>query len=174
MTWTDDRVTTLTQLWGDGHSASVIAARVEKSRNAVIGKAHRLHLARRATPHAAAPRRPRANRPNVVAFWLTRSLPPKISVKQPEAKLPTQIPPLAPAPDRPPGLGELKSGECPWPEGDPKRPDFHYCGRPATNGYCPHHHAVGTQAPKPRKQKPPPAASSLFASTDRRRLSCNG
>jgi GcrA cell cycle regulator len=173
MTWTDDRVTTLTQLWGDGHSASVIAARVEKSRNAVIGKAHRLHLARRATPHAAALCHPRASRPNVIAFRPTRSLPPKIPVKQPETKRATQIPALAPAPAHPPGLGELKTGECPWPEGDPKRPGFHYCGRPATNGYCPHHHAIGTQPAKPRKQKAPPAAGHITPSNPRR-LSCNG
>ena len=46
MSWTDDRVATLTKLWNDGLSASIIAQRIgEVTRNAVIGKVHRLGLA---------------------------------------------------------------------------------------------------------------------------------
>src|SRR2546430_17469210 len=64
MSWTDERVETLKKLWADGHSASQIAAELGGiTRNAVIGKVHRLGLAGRAkSPASAAPRqrKPRA------------------------------------------------------------------------------------------------------------------
>lgn len=61
MTWTDERVELLTKLWGDGLSASQIAAQLGGvSRNAVIGKVHRLKLSRRGTTPATAPRAKKA------------------------------------------------------------------------------------------------------------------
>lgn len=61
MTWTDERVELLTKLWGDGLSASQIAAQLGGvSRNAVIGKVHRLKLSRRGTTPATAPRTKKA------------------------------------------------------------------------------------------------------------------
>ena len=51
MAWTDDRVEILTKLWGEGLSASQIARELgDVTRNAVIGKVHRLGLAGRASP----------------------------------------------------------------------------------------------------------------------------
>ena len=52
MTWTDERVSLLRQLWGNGKSASEIAQILgdEITRNAVIGKAHRLGLSGRPSP----------------------------------------------------------------------------------------------------------------------------
>ena len=63
MTWTDERVETLKKLWADGLSASQIAAELGGiTRNAVIGKVHRLGLSGRAkSPSSAAPR-PRKTR----------------------------------------------------------------------------------------------------------------
>ena len=50
MTWTPDKIEKLKKLWGSGISASQIAARLEgMSRNAVIGKAHRLNLSAKIT-----------------------------------------------------------------------------------------------------------------------------
>src|SRR2546430_17722184 len=65
MTWTDERVETLKKLWTDGLSASQIAAELGGiTRNAVIGKVHRLGLSGRAkSPSSAAPR-PRKARPH--------------------------------------------------------------------------------------------------------------
>lgn len=63
MAWTEDRVDLLKKLWGDGYSASQIAAQLgEVTRNAVIGKAHRLGLSGRqstrpSTARTAAPAR---------------------------------------------------------------------------------------------------------------------
>jgi GcrA cell cycle regulator len=60
MTWTDARIETLTSLWGDGLSASLIAARLgATTRNAVIGKVRRLALASRKTVVSRRP--PRAS-----------------------------------------------------------------------------------------------------------------
>src|SRR5207342_1846126 len=64
MSWTDERVEMLKKLWADGLSASQIAAELGGiTRNAVIGKVHRLGLSGRAkSPSSAAPRprKPRA------------------------------------------------------------------------------------------------------------------
>ena len=59
MSWTDERVETLKKMWSDGQSASQIAKELGGvTRNAVIGKVHRLGLSNRATPGAAAPAKP--------------------------------------------------------------------------------------------------------------------
>src|SRR3954447_20149266 len=64
MTWTDERVELLKKLWSDGLSASQIANQLGGvSRNAVIGKVHRLSLSGRAKPAASGPRPPRKPRP---------------------------------------------------------------------------------------------------------------
>ncbi len=55
MSWTDDRVETLKKMWGEGQSASQIAKELGGvTRNAVIGKVHRLGLSNRATSGTAA------------------------------------------------------------------------------------------------------------------------
>ena len=59
MSWTDDRVEQLKKLWADGLSASQIASKLgEVTRNAVIGKVHRLGLAGRATTSRVRTARP--------------------------------------------------------------------------------------------------------------------
>src|SRR3954453_18214202 len=63
LTWTEERIELLTKLWSEGLSASQIAAELggDVSRNAVLGKAHRLGLAQGEGKGRA--RRVRANRP---------------------------------------------------------------------------------------------------------------
>src|SRR5438445_11718187 len=64
MNWTDERVELLRKLWSEGLSASQIATQLGGvSRNAVIGKVHRLSLSGRAKPAASGPRPPRKPRP---------------------------------------------------------------------------------------------------------------
>jgi len=56
MSWTDERVETLRRMWAEGQSASQIAKELGGvTRNAVIGKVHRLGLSNRATPEGARP-----------------------------------------------------------------------------------------------------------------------
>jgi GcrA cell cycle regulator len=138
--WSETRVTTLSQLWLDGLSASQIAKQLGGvTRNAVIGKVHRLGLSGRA-PASAPSRAPRtatsrSKRP--------RRAPP---LRKPPAPPPVQA--YAPAPEGP-GLIEdmalLGAHACKWPIGDPKSPDFSFCGRPADGRYCAAHEQTGVR-----------------------------
>jgi GcrA cell cycle regulator len=149
--WNDARVETLTRLWNDGLAASVIAARLgEVTRNAVIGKVHRLGLPGRATTS----RRPRVRRPH-------QPLPSRRSIaRPPRTPAPAAITFLLVPfqPELP--LGEvvtvrtLKDSHCRWPEGDPILPGFHFCGRRKVSGtpYCEHHGAIAFNA-APRRRR---------------------
>jgi GcrA cell cycle regulator len=141
MTWTGERVATLEQLWTGGLSASAIAAQLgEVTRNAVIGKAHRLGLAGRASRG-----RPR-HRQRAASL-----LPGRNSSQKPRRSenLPSRsrarkklLPELGQAPAQPVTVETLGPDSCRWPEGDPKLPGFHFCGRLQTAGpvpYCAHH-----------------------------------
>lgn len=143
-TWTDERVETLTQLWRDGASASQIARDLGGvTRNAVIGKVHRLGLMGRSTPSTPGARRAkpkgeqRLRRAPVVAGTPLRALPPGVAV--------------APSPET--GTASIVSvgyGQCRWPIGDPVDEGFCLCGRAATRGaYCAPHGAVAYR-PTPR------------------------
>jgi GcrA cell cycle regulator len=146
MTWTDARIETLTSLWGDGLSASLIAARLgATTRNAVIGKVRRLALASRKTVVSRRP--PRASllpasksqpRTGKRSPGLARSR--RLETKP---RRPTAPPELGAAPEIPVTVLTLTPANCNWPEGDPKRADFHFCGRdkPPDRAYCPHHAA---------------------------------
>ena len=134
--WSEDRITTLMSLWLNGLSASQIAKQLGGvTRNAVIGKVHRLGLSGRAQPSRPA-RLPRSPR---------RAAPPP----RPVARMaPPQTRPQ-PAPEGPglvPSLAVLGAHACKWPIGDPKAADFSFCGRIASGGpYCPSHKASAFQ-----------------------------
>ncbi len=146
MPWTDDRVDTLKKLWNDGESASAIAAAIgEVTRNAVIGKVHRLGLAGRAkrsrlrsTSRAPSlfPARMRSNKTRTPRHRQSR-------VSAPRKRSPV-LPELGPPPDRPVTVQSLTGITCRWPIGDPKMPGFHFCGRtkPEAHPYCNYHAAI--------------------------------
>jgi GcrA cell cycle regulator len=135
--WSDDRVTTLSKLWRDGLSASRIAKALGGvTRNAVIGKIHRLGLSGRGLP----PARARLVRP-----LAPRSSP---SVKTSTAEVQQSRPKLrleAPLLSAPEGPGlivdqvHLSAHTCKWPIGDPKSPDFTFCGHRSDGRYCMQH-----------------------------------
>lgn len=141
MAWTEDRVDLLKKLWTDGLSASQIARQLgDVTRNAVIGKVHRLGLSGRGSP--ARSERPRA-----------------VTVPKPQAK-PVFIKPV---PAQNPVVLEngefatvatLKDNMCKWPIGDPAAPGFRFCGHPTTPGtpYCEAHARLAYQ-PVERRQK---------------------
>jgi GcrA cell cycle regulator len=150
MTWSDDRITTLSQLWSAGFSASQIAQRLGGvTRNAVIGKVHRLGLAARATTsrHRRPSRRPASNQ-RIGSRATRRSARPvsRIQSRRAPAKPKVRaLPELGPAPPIPITMQTLTMLTCRWPQGDPKSPDFHFCGRRKTRGdgpYCDHHQAI--------------------------------
>jgi GcrA cell cycle regulator len=162
MSWTNERTELLKQLWADGVSAGQIAIRLKDvSRNAVIGKVRRLRLAGRATTSCIRAARPRSN----IALLPAPSLKAQQSrfgdlpVRKALAtgtvvRLPPILPELYPGPDSHVGIGQLKDCMCAWPIGDPKRKDFHFCGRPRTlvTPYCEHHAAIAYN-PSARKRR---------------------
>jgi len=148
--WTEDRVASLKKLWLEGLSASQIAKQLGGvTRNAVIGKVHRLGLSGRAAP--AAPQRtvfkaPRPPRPASTHHHTPRRA---------EAVHHAPQPPV----DRheEPGSATvltLGAHMCKWPIGDPASDAFSFCGRRAGDGpYCVEHARVAYQAPVRRSGK---------------------
>ena len=137
MNWTDDRLQQLKTLWAEGHSASTIAERLGHiTRNAVIGKVHRLGLpGRQKTQRPRQPRRSRAlPKPRRRAMSVSRVQRVPITADNIAAELAK----LGPAPETPVTVQTLTANTCRWPEGDPQIPGFHFCGRkPASAGpYC--------------------------------------
>lgn len=122
MSWTDDRVKLLKQLWGEGKTAAEIAKELGGvTRNAVIGKAHRLKLNSRVSPIQQNVKKTKAER---------RDNPHKPTpARRVEFK----------------GLGiqlrDLEHDMCRWPSGDPKDKDFVFCGCKRIEGlpYCAEH-----------------------------------
>lgn len=163
MGWTDERVEQLKRLWAEGLSASQIAGRLGGvTRNAVIGKVHRLGLSGRATTsrmktHRARPRSPSgvtAKRAQRTRFG-TIGNPALRALYQPDAE--AYVPPaeeLAVPPEERKTLQMLTESSCRWPIGDPQSPEFHFCNRNKVPGlpYCEHHARRAFQPPQPRRR----------------------
>lgn len=136
MAWTEERIEKLSKLWDEGLSASQIAKKLGEgvTRNAVIGKAHRLGLKARPSPVKSQKDKGKA--------------PVKRTAKKAEKQIITLL--------------DLTDRMCKWPKGHPGDPDFQFCGKNAEPGmpYCAKHCAEAYQAQPPRKdrrQQPRPA-----------------
>lgn len=162
MTWTDERVESLKKLWADGLSASQIAAQLGNiTRNAVIGKVHRLGLSGRAkSPSSAAPR-PR--KPRSASHMMRISRP---SMRGNTALAHAYDMELEPEPvpyDNVIPIGqrrtllELNEDTCRWPIGDPGSAEFFFCGGNsiASLPYCAYHSRVAYQPAAARRHRPP-------------------
>ena len=158
--WTEDRVGALKKLWLEGQSASQIAKALGGgvTRNAVIGKVHRLGLSGRAAPSQPARTTFRAaTRPRPAAPATppqAPSAPRRIEAVAPRPAMPApQAPTPAPAPELPGTATVMTLGAhmCKWPIGDPSSREFSFCGRRASEGvYCVEHARVAYQ-PQVRK-----------------------
>lgn len=133
MAWTDDRIEILRKLWDDGLSASQIAKELGENvtRNAVIGKAHRLGL---------------KSRPSPVKKDAKKKAPAKPAVKKAPPKEKKIVGGKV-------SLLELTDRMCKWPIGHPGEDDFHFCGKGSEAGmpYCAAHCAEAYQAQPPRR-----------------------
>lgn len=162
MSWTEERVELLRKLWSDGLSASQVAAELGPgiTRNAVIGKIHRLGLAERAKtanaqrPRVAKPPRqaaaPRAHgggvHGNVALAFAPQTL--VVARAAPEEEV------VIPMSERV-TLMELREAMCRWPMGDPTTPEFRFCGAksPISGGpYCGYHARVAYQPAQDRRR----------------------
>ena len=146
--WTPDRTERLVVMWTDGVlSAGQIAglfARQEcraVSRNAILGKVHRLKLQRRLVKDRAS----NISKPRKKRIPAPKSIPPAeaVAVADPVPVFVEDVARLH--------LTDLTDATCKWPVGDPKAADFGFCGLPAADGhvYCPTHHRRSLRPPQP-------------------------
>lgn len=136
MSWTDERVALLKKLWGDGRTAAEIARALGSgfTRNAVIGKAHRLKLSSRLSPISSS--MPKSKPANTQRHHVPRAKtppPPPVKIDVKGIK-----------------LIDLKERMCRWPLGDPQDPDFKFCGCNTVPGlpYCADHARMAYQVNK--------------------------
>lgn len=165
MAWTEERIALLTKLWSDGLTASQIASHLgdNTTRNAVIGKAHRLGLSGRPSP-VRAPRDPGVKTP-------VRQARPKPVTGHGHPRLPLMARPnpnpvrKAESAARPqpvevvpgPGVTLLKVTDkmCKWPIGHPGDDGFRFCGNQSRDGspYCEGHAQLAYQPLPPKRER---------------------
>ena len=184
MSWTDERVELLKKMWGDGQSASQIAKELGGvTRNAVIGKVHRLGLSNRATTSTAKTDATAKAEPKPAAGPKAKAVPkPAERPAAPELTAPIPmrkaiIPAGQPLPPQPSAneispealakvseiekkakrlsLLELTERTCKWPVGDPATDDFWFCGLATQAGkpYCEAHVGVAFQPMSARRDR---------------------
>ncbi len=168
ISWTDERVENLKKFWQEGLSASQIASRLGGvTRNAVIGKVHRLGLSGRATTS-----RMKSLRPRRPAAATQKRLAPKPRFAQQgntafralcQGDAEPYTPPVEelviPEKERK-YITTLTESCCRWPIGDPQHADFHFCGKGKVAGlpYCEFHARRAFQAPQARRRDMGPIA----------------
>ena len=139
--WTDAAVELLSLLWIEGDlSAALIARRLGVTRNAVLGKVHRLGLSHRRPPKVRRPRAPREPRARRTAGA------PATRRSAAAARAPDPAPVVDVGPGLCAHLEDMPHRGCRSPLGDPRAEDFSFCGRrTAVPPYCDPHRALAFQ-----------------------------
>lgn len=158
MSWTDERVEMLRKLWTDGHSANQIARQLGGvTRNAVIGKVHRLGLSGRITPARPPKRipRPKLQRPQQNASGNLPALPRQPAPPRPAPQL-DMIEPDRLSDGSLRSVRDLSEQVCKWPIGDPAEKGFGFCGREkaCNSPYCAEHARVAFLPQVQKKKRP--------------------
>lgn len=160
MGWNDERVEILKKLWSEGLSASQIASRLGSvTRNAVIGKVHRLGLSGRATTSRMKTHRPRPRMMNAKRaaqksrFQQSGNPALRALYGQDDVFVPPVEELVIPLAERK-TIQTLVESSCRWPIGDPQAPEFHFCGKNKVTGlpYCEFHARRAFQPPQPRRR----------------------
>jgi len=147
MSWNDEKVAKLKELWGKGNTASQIAEIIGGiSRNAVIGKAHRLNLSSKIKTR---------NTPSNQNFQNNSEVDDAKQKKGRRSKFQSLIIEKDFEPENPKKLEELDESSCKWPVGHPEEASFYFCGRSSLKdfSYCKLHLLYAYQ-PKGRKEDP--------------------
>ena len=144
MSWTEEKVLKLKELWGKGNTASQIAEIIGGiSRNAVIGKAHRLNLSAKIKTRTATSSK---------NFDNSKEVNDTKSKRGRGSKFKSLIIDKDFEPENPKQLEELDENSCKWPIGHPDQKDFYFCGRSSLKdfSYCKLHLLYAYQ-PKGKK-----------------------
>lgn len=174
MAWTDDRVELLKKYWAEGLSASQIAQRLgEVTRNAVIGKVHRLGLSGRATTTRMKSVRPRRRAAGARRTPIKRNAFRPGGLKAAYGSDATQktasgyqdYEELVIPEEKRKHITTLTESSCRWPIGDPQEADFHFCCHNKVPGspYCEFHTTIAfqpAQARRREREQTPVAANS--------------
>lgn len=130
MSWTDERVALLRKMWSEGKTAAEIAKELGGvTRNAVIGKAHRLKLSNRVSPIQQNNKKP-------------------VKAEEKPVRRLAPVKPQAHIKIKGVKMVDLRDKMCRWPLGDPREADFIFCGCQSVPGlpYCPDHAKMAYQA----------------------------
>jgi len=147
MSWNEEKVEKLKELWGKGSTASQIAEIIGGiSRNAVIGKAHRLNLSSKIKTRNASSSQNFDNSSEENSSKQRRGR---------KSKFQSLIIEKDFEPENPKKLEELDENSCKWPIGHPEEQSFYFCGRSSLKdfSYCKLHLLYAYQ-PKGRKEEP--------------------
>ena len=146
MSWTEEKVNKLKELWGKGNTASQIAEIIGGiSRNAVTGKAHRLNLSAKIKTRTATSNQ---------IFEDSQADKNIKSKKGRRSKFKSLIIEKDFEPENPKQLEELDENSCKWPIGHPDESSFYFCGRTSLKdfSYCKLHLLYAYQ-PKGKKEE---------------------
>tara|TARA_Y100000591_G_scaffold11773_1_gene9157 strand:- start:97 stop:591 length:495 start_codon:yes stop_codon:yes gene_type:complete len=144
MSWTEEKVAKLKELWGKGNTASQIAEIIGGiSRNAVIGKAHRLNLSAKIKTRTA------TTNQNFDSSTNEKNIQTR---KGRKSKFKSLIIEKDFEPENPKQLEDLDENSCKWPIGHPNEKSFYFCGRSSLKdfSYCKLHLLYAYQ-PKGKK-----------------------